>query len=584
MELRDYLRMLRRGWPAIVLITALFVGLAALYVAVAPQRYESQTVLFVSGQSPQSTGDLNEGNSFALSAVVTYGKIIASDAVLGPAGASMLPRHSVGDLLGSINAVVPEDTTLIVITGAGSDPDQAAAVANAVAVSATRIIPSLQVNNVGRPLVEVHQLRPAVSPSAPVSPDTKRIIALGLVIGLCVGLALTISAQTLDTRIRRADDVRELTDIPVLAEIPHAKRTAQHSIGIADELAGTAGEAYRRLRTNLGFMELRDRRSLVFAMVADGRGGAQVPINLAWTLAKAGRRILLVDLDLRRWTVGDTLGLRRGTGLADVLLGKADLSHVVRETAEARLKVVLSGTTQASPSDLLSAPAMNDVLLRMEDAYDYVILHAPPVLSYTDATVISRAAGGTFLTVAAGRTRTHQLTTALDTLGNARVEPLGLVLAGTRFLDGLAAFIGNGFRKQQPATMENNAWVDESAVPPHHEIPRPRPSPRPRIAGTPQMAPPMDRPARMLPRSPQSPRSRSAQVPAAREEPAPPNGEPSPSPSASPNPAPNQPSGPSSSPTSSLSPRPDVQPDSSPRPQPEPEPRPEGPRIGGRSR
>ena len=414
MELRDYLRMLRRGWPAIVLITVLFAGLSYGYAEVSPKRYEAATVLFISTNDPRTTEDLSTGSSFALNNVGTYAKIIDSEAVLGPVAADMQPQRDVNDLIGLVTAVVPESTTLINITAAAPDRQEAANLANATAASAARVIPGLQLSDLRRPLVQVQQLRPAVQPTIAVSPDVKKIVSLGVIIGICVGLAVTIAAQTLDTRVRRADDVRGLTEIPVLAEIPHSKRSGQNPIALRDDPANATAEAFRRLRTNLGFMDQRQRRSMVFASLTDGRYAAQVPINLALSLAKAGRRVLLVDLDMRRWTVGDILGLRRGAGLADVLLGQVDLSHVVRDTPERRLRVVLSGTSQSSPSDLLSVPMMNNVLLRMERSYDYVILHAPPVLSYTDATVVSRAAGGAFLTVASGRARTHELTTALE--------------------------------------------------------------------------------------------------------------------------------------------------------------------------
>jgi len=273
-------------------------------------------------------------------------------------------------------------------------------------------------------------------------------------------------------------------DVPLLGEIPHRKRGHDHGLPVRDEPAGVTGEAFRRLRTNLGFMELCDRRSLVFAAVADQRNSVHVPTNLAYSLAQAGWRVLLVDLDLRRSTVGDAIGIRGGTGLADVLLGHAELPSVLRETTDPRLRVVLSGTVQTGPSDLLSGPVMNNVLRRMEQEYDYVVLHAPPVLSYTDAAVVSRAATGAFLTVAVGRTRSHELTTALSAMEKAQVKPLGLVLTGTTLLDGLAAFIGSGFRRRRQSADAPDAASGSAIRPqvvPVRTVPR-KPTGPPRIS------------------------------------------------------------------------------------------------------
>src|SRR3954449_6639903 len=135
MELRDYLRMLRRGWPVVVLITGLFVALAALYLALAPKVYESTSVLLVSAGNTEDTGDLAQGGGFAGAAVNSYARIIGTATVLEPVAAQARPPRRVDDLAQMISTSVPEDTRLIQVTAAGDDAQYVAAVANAVAVS-----------------------------------------------------------------------------------------------------------------------------------------------------------------------------------------------------------------------------------------------------------------------------------------------------------------------------------------------------------------------------------------------------------------------------------------------------------------
>lgn len=432
MELRDYLRMLRRGWPAVLAITALVVGLASLYLALAPKRYDAAAVLFVSADDLRTIDDLQQGSQFSSTAVVTYAEIIDSSTVLGPVASELRPQVDVEELAAMVTVSVREETTLIDVAASGGNRDQVAAVANATAASAARIIPTLETGVDGRPLVRVQQIRPAVEPIRAASPDVKRILVIGLIVGVCLGLGATITAQALDTRIRQADDVRELTEVPLLAVLPRLKRSQRQGLVARDEPSGAANEEFRWLRTNLRYLESNDRRSLAFAAVADDRDRAQVPANLAWSLAQAGRRVLLVDLDLRKSTVGDTVGIGAGAGVADVLAGRADLSQIIHTTQHPRLQVVLSGTSQPSPSDLLSAPMMNRVLRWMEQEFDHVIIHAPPLLSYTDAVVVAGVAGATFVTVTVGRTRADELTTALNALANVGVTPRGLVLTEAR--------------------------------------------------------------------------------------------------------------------------------------------------------
>ncbi|MGH3751266.1 MAG: polysaccharide biosynthesis tyrosine autokinase [Pseudonocardiaceae bacterium] len=444
MELQDYLRMLRRGWLTVVVVTAVGVGLASLYAALAPRVFDATTVLFVSAGDPTTISDLQQGAQFVTSAVVTYSEIIDSSTVLGPVAEELRLRQSVDDLAAMVTVSVREETTLIDVTVSGETPELVATVANAAADSAIRIIPTLQATPKGQPLVRLQQIRPAVEPTIAGSPDVQRILTVGLVVGLCVGLGATIARQTLNTRIRRPDDVRDLTGIPLLGvlprwapaqRLPQRKKVGGLTLVVRDDPSSAAGEAFRTLRTNLRFLESRDLRSLVFTTVADDQHGAEVAANLAWTLAQAGQRVLLVDLDLRRSSVGEAVGIRPGTGLADVLTRQADLSDVIHDTTNPLLRIVLAGTPQPNPSDLLSAPHMTSLLRQMERDYDYVILHAPPLLPYADAAVISAAAAGTFVSVAAGRTKAHEVTTALGALANVQVRPLGMVLTGARRAD-----------------------------------------------------------------------------------------------------------------------------------------------------
>ncbi len=280
----------------------------------------------------------------------------------------------------------------------------------------------------GRDLVRLQQIRTAVEPTRAASPTPKRTLALGLIIGLCVGLAVTIVAQTLDNRIRHVEEVRQLADVSLLAALPRLNRAERRGLVVRDRPSSEAAEGFRTLRTNISFLGSRDRPSLLITAAAGDRDGAQVPVNLAWSLAQTDQQVLLVDLDLRRSPVGDMLGFPPGTGMSDVLAGTHSLLDVIRPTEHRNLSAVLSGTAQPSSSDLLSGPSTSEALTWMEQHYDHVILHAPPLLSYTDAAVVSAISGGTLVTVAAGGIHGQQLTTALVTLANLHVKPLGLVL------------------------------------------------------------------------------------------------------------------------------------------------------------
>ncbi len=431
MDIRDYLRMLRRGWPVVLALAAVFLGVAALYVAVTPKVYQATAVLYVTTNDPASVTDLQLGAQFSANAITTYADIIDSVAVLGPVATGLRPQVSPDTVLSMVSASARPQTSLIDITATGTDPQQVQAIAAATAVSATRILPALETSQSGQSLIRIQQIRPATQPSQPISPNVKRILVLGFVVGLCLGLGTAIATQALDTRIRRVRDVGLLTELPILAVLPRVKRSQQHALLTPTDRSTASADAFRTLRTNLRFVEVKEQRSLVVTAIADGADGAHVPANLAWMLAEAGNLVLLVDVDLRDSAVEAAMRMAPAAGLAELLTGQVDLSDAIRPTDHQNLQVVLAGATPPNPSELLSAPLMTTTLRRMKSKYDYIVLHAPALLSNSDAAVVSRIAGGTLVTVTIGRTRAQEVAPAMTVLTNVGVRPLGLVLTRT---------------------------------------------------------------------------------------------------------------------------------------------------------
>lgn len=435
MEFRDYLRMLRRGWLAVVLITLLGLGGSLLYLQLATKTYEARSLLYVSTRGTSSIEDLQAGSQFSTRAVSTYAEMASTPVILDPVIRSLRLQMTPQELAEWLTVSVRSDTTLIEITVTTADRARAAAVANAVATSMSTVITRLETTNgvAGvRAPVQLEQIQNAVVPTLPVSPDRQQVIALGLLLGLTFGLGLTILVQALDTRIRRARDFWSLTDAPLLAAIPHVSRSEGRSLVARDHPTRSSGESFRTLRTNIRFLETSERRSLVVTSAVEHETQPHIATNLAWSLADAGYRVVLIDVDLRHPQIGDDLGISGQTGLSDVLAGHVDVDEVVRSTDHEQLKVILAGTRPPNPSELVGSPGIRKLLTAMEAEFDYVILHAPSILSYTDAVVLAVAAERTVLTITAGKTRINQLSAALGALGNVGLKPLGIVMSAVR--------------------------------------------------------------------------------------------------------------------------------------------------------
>lgn len=433
MELRDYLRMLRRGWPIVLIVTLIGVALSSAYLAVAPQRFESTAVLFIGPDDARSIGDLQQGSQYAVSAAPTYADVVDSSRVLAPVAGEIGGDVTTETLEKSVSASAREATSLIDVTASAETAAEAADVANAVARSAAVVIPDLtrSGNNNLILLVDVQVVRDAPDPVQAVSPVASRIYSLGVVIGLALGLALAITRQSFDTRVHRAEDLAQVTDLPLLGAVPTPRRRQRNLVVVRDEPMSAAVESFRSLRTNLSYLESAGACSLLFTSASARHDDAKVPTNLAWSMAQSGRRVLLIDLDLRRSPVSLLAGVSSSPGLVNVLAGSASLADVVQRTSQPDLDVLACGRAPAtSPSDMLSSPRMAALMRAAERDYDFVVLHAPTLLGYTDAAVAARFTGHTLVTVTAHATDAAQVRTALAALANVQVQPLGVVLVG----------------------------------------------------------------------------------------------------------------------------------------------------------
>ncbi|RBY75999.1 hypothetical protein DQ238_18390 [Geodermatophilus sp. TF02-6] len=203
MELRDYLAALRRNWAVWVGGTVLGVLLGVLVVAVTPPTYQASARVFVS-VSPS----IPNSAAFVQQRVKSYPDVVVSESVLGPVVRQLDLDESLADLRARISATNPVDTSQVEVAVNGRDPQQAAAVANAVAERLTDVVEDLETPTSGNRPVELTVTDPATAPSAPVAPVARDVVGLGLLVGLFLGLAAAVVRSRLDTAVHTADDVR----------------------------------------------------------------------------------------------------------------------------------------------------------------------------------------------------------------------------------------------------------------------------------------------------------------------------------------------------------------------------------------
>ncbi len=277
--------------------------------------------------------------------------------------------------------------------------------------------------------MQISTVRAASVPTAPASPNLRLNLVLGLVIGLAVGVAVAVVRELLDTRVRSTADVEDVTDAPVLGVIGYEADAPEHPLIVQESPQAVRAEAFRRLRTNLQFLELGPAaRTYVMTSALPGEGKTTTSVNLAITLADSGQRVVLVDADLRRPAVARYLGIEGSVGLTTILIGKVAVEDAVQPWGNGNLDVIASGEIPPNPSELLGGESMAQLLERLRTEYDVIVVDTPPLLPVTDAAILAKGVGGAIVVVGAGTVHRNQLDTALSALGTVGVRPLGIVV------------------------------------------------------------------------------------------------------------------------------------------------------------
>ncbi|HEU4963698.1 MAG TPA: CpsD/CapB family tyrosine-protein kinase [Bacilli bacterium] len=188
-------------------------------------------------------------------------------------------------------------------------------------------------------------------------------------------------------------------------------------------------EAFRTLRTNIQFAGVsKDLRTMMVTSSGPGEGKSTTIANLAIVSAQAGKKVLLIDADLRKPTVHRTFNVSNRTGLTNMLIGQAEYGDCIRETGQIRLDVISSGPIPPNPAELLGSQRMKDLLEQLKEHYDMIYIDTPPILAVTDAQLLASHVDGVVLVLSAGKVLRDHAKKAKALLNNVGANVVGAVL------------------------------------------------------------------------------------------------------------------------------------------------------------
>jgi len=281
----------------------------------------------------------------------------------------------------------------------------------------------------------------AVPPRRPIGPSIPAHLIAGGLIGLLAGLLGAWLRESADSGIISSAELESATGLPVLGAIPDFRRgrlrvenASPTFLALRDDPEGPIAEAYRSLRANLKFVLANDEgiRVLAFTSCSQGEGKSVTNIDVALAFALGGKRVLLVDADMRRPAVARYLGLSNVPGLAEILSGSARWQECVQATHVPQLSVVVAGRQPRSPGDLLAGEACDQLIHEMREAYDLVVFDVPPALAVADTEAFASRLDAVVLLARSRWLTRSVLARTADRLRGAGANLIGCVLNADR--------------------------------------------------------------------------------------------------------------------------------------------------------
>ncbi|MCX7835356.1 MAG: polysaccharide biosynthesis tyrosine autokinase [bacterium] len=290
----------------------------------------------------------------------------------------------------------------------------------------------------------------AKPPKSPIRPNKRANIIIGVFLGLGIGIFASILIEYTDNSIRTVEDIERL-GIPVLGTIPYinldeiTKKLEREGKEIDDQLwekletrlittfspKSPISEAYRALRTSLLFSDLERKRQVILLTSATTKEGkTTTSCNLAITLASAGMKTLLLDADFRRPSIHRNFRLERHHGITDILLGTLTIEQALKPTELGNLEILTCGEIPPNPAEIIASDFFNDLIQKLRQMYDVIIIDSPPIIAVTDATILAKIADTVILVTHSGYIAKREVLRCVSILKSVGVKLTGVVLNG----------------------------------------------------------------------------------------------------------------------------------------------------------
>ncbi|MCX7714894.1 MAG: polysaccharide biosynthesis tyrosine autokinase [Clostridia bacterium] len=440
MELNDYIHIIAKKWYIVLVVTILSVALSAVYsVFFAVPTYKA-TVPVIIGSIQQKVDPATGTNLQTYSDLMMYQKLVETYCqfvktriVVEDAIKNSGIKVDYDKAIKMISAAAKEDTEFMEISVVSPNKYEAALFANSLAESLKSI--TFKIKNIDN----VQLVDEAAVPEYPMNKSLVTYLFVSFIFGIGLSIGIILLTHMLDNTVKDADAVQKSLGVSAIGSIPfepHLNKEKNNDMyNIQDDIVtyhkptSLTSESYKTLRTNLQF-SLIDKKMCAISITScmPGEGKSTVISNLAVTLAQSGKKVILVDCDLRKPSIHKKFELPNNSGLTNILLGEKELSSLIQKTPVDNLYILTSGTIPPNPSEILSSQKYLDLINSLKMQYDFVFIDAPPVLVVTDAQIIAGNIDGVLLVAQYGAAEKAALLKAKESLDIVDAKCLGVVI------------------------------------------------------------------------------------------------------------------------------------------------------------
>jgi capsular exopolysaccharide synthesis family protein len=403
--------------------------------------YSASSIVFVSSSPGEDIEDTNTKHSYIKSRIPQY--LANANSLIG--SKELMDSYNLDISDTSVTVSMDELAMLLRISVNSLDPLKAEKVASEFSNILSQQISKSEISsNQAEPIVSATTSGESSVSAVPIKTNLLRDAILGGFYGLIFAFGIIALRELLDNRVKDARDLKQITSSPVIGIIPIYPDSRDKNLKMIETPEGPDSGPFRALRANFDALDLSRQSFFVFTSSSGDAEISNLTLELSLAMSESGKKILVVDCDLRSPTIHEFLNHDFKKGLTNVLNGQIKVDEAIQPFLGHSLFLLASGDIPANPNELISSPIFKKQILEISTAFDFVFCIAPPILSSTDAAILSSYSSGVILVVTEKESSKDNIRSSVKMLQRVNANLIALVLRVPRTRKKNAYFLSYG--------------------------------------------------------------------------------------------------------------------------------------------